>query len=516
MLLFGLILLPLIGGLLCWPSDRLGDKAPRIIALITMGITLLFTLILWGQGDFSVEMPVGHLNWQAEFMVPWIPRLGINFHLAIDGLSMLMVALTALLGVLAVLATWNEQHERIGLFHLAMLWTIAGVIGVFTAIDLFLFFFFWEMMLIPMYFMIALWGHKAVEKTQRFSGATKFLIYTQASGLVLLVSIIGLAVVFYNHTQVWTFDYNELLTLTHLGLLPFWTEFLLMLGFFVAFAVKMPLIPVHGWLADAHEQAPTAGSIDISGLLLKTAAYGMLRFSLPLFPDSSMVFAPVAMGLGIIGLFYGAWLAFAQTDIKRLVAYTSVSHMGLVTIAIYSGSLLAFQGAVVQMVAHGLSAAALFIICGILYQRFGTRDMREMGGLWGRVNYLPAFTLFFAVATLGMPGTGNFVGEFMMLFGTFSVVPVLTSIAAFAMVFASIYSLSMMQRVYYGKVSREEKVMGLSYREIGILTVLTVLLVILGVYPSIVLNTSEQVMAGFDGWLNSTSTLLSDLTQAGL
>lgn len=514
MLLFWLILLPLIGGILCWPSERFGERAPRWVALVTMGLTLLITLLLWMQGNYTLTAPTATPQWQAEFMLSWIPRFGINFHLAADGLSILMVVLTALLGLLAVLASWKEKHEKLGLFHANLMWTAAGVIGVFIAVDLFLFFFFWEMMLIPMYFMIAVWGHKGSTDKARFDGATKFFIYTQSSGLVLLIAICSLAIVNFNVTGVWSFDYQTLLKLTQNNLISGTTEWLLMLGFFVAFAVKMPLVPVHGWLADAHEQAPTAGSVDLSGILLKTAAYGLLRFSLPLFPTASMAFAPIAMTLGLIGLFYGAWLAFAQTDIKRLVAYTSVSHMGIVMIAIYSGSVLAYQGAVVQMIAHGLSASGMFIICGQLYERLQTRDMREMGGLWGRIRYLPAISLFFAVATLGMPGTGNFVGEFMMLFGSYKAVPVFTIIAAFGMVFASIYSLAMMQRAYYGAPKSDKGLFDLSRREITILLTLVVLLVLLGIYPQPVLDTSFNAMEGIRHWV--ANTVVQPTINAGL
>ena len=503
-----LIFLPLIGGLLCWISGRAGSLLPRWVALSTMGITLVFSLILWCQGGYAQVAASGIPHWQAEFFLAWIPRLGISFHLALDGLSILMVVLTALLGVIAVLSSWKEAHEKTGLFHLCMMWTIAGVMGVFTAIDLFLFFFFWEMMLLPMYFMIAVWGHKPVGEQMRFNGATKFFIYTQASGLVLLVAICALALLHYNSTKQWSFDYGVLLQFANSGVLSGSTLFLLMLGFFVAFAVKMPIIPVHSWLPDAHELAPTAGSIDITGLLLKTAAYGLLRFSLPLFPEASLSFAPVAMTLGVIGIFYGAWLAFAQTDIKRLIAYTSVSHMGLVMVAIYSGSLLAFQGVVVQMIAHGLSAAGLFVISGLLYERLKTRDMREMGGLWGRIRYLPLLTLFFAVATLGMPGTGNFTGEFLMLFGSFKVVPVMTIVAAFGMVFASIYALSMMQRVYYGRAKADSCLTGLSVREFGILVVLAALLVYLGLFPQVFLNTSYSALEHIQQWFHHAVSVL--------
>jgi NADH-quinone oxidoreductase subunit M len=286
-------------------------------------------------------------------------------------------------------------------------------------------------------------------------------------------------------------------------------EYLLMLGFFIAFAVKMPVVPLHGWLPDAHSQAPTAGSVDLAGILLKTAAYGMLRFCLPLFPEASHQFAPIAMWLGVIGIFYGAWMAFSQTDIKRLIAYTSVSHMGFVLIAIYTGSQLAYQGAVIQMIAHGLSAAGMFIICGQLYERLHTRDMRQMGGLWGRIKYLPALSLFFAVATLGMPGTGNFVGEIQILFGSFPVVPVITVISTFGLVFASVYSLAMMQRAYYGKAKSDEPLPGMTSRELSIILLLVVLLVGLGFYPQVILDTSSAAMTNIQHWYGSSVSTIS-------
>ncbi|PWC23010.1 NADH-quinone oxidoreductase subunit M [Brenneria roseae subsp. roseae] len=501
MLLPWLILIPFIGGLLCWQLERFGTKVPRWIALIAMGLTLALSLQLWLQGGYSLATPNGLPQWQAEFNVPWIPRFGIDIHLALDGLSILMVVLTGLLGVLAILCSWNEIQRYQGFFHLNLLWILGAVIGVFVAIDLFLFFFFWEMMLVPMYFLIALWGHKGSDGKTRITAATKFFIYTQASGLVMLIAILALVFVHYNATGEWTFNYEKLIdTPMSRGV-----EYLLMLGFFIAFAVKMPVVPLHGWLPDAHSQAPTAGSVDLAGILLKTAAYGLLRFSLPLFPNASHEFAPIAMWLGVIGIFYGAWMAFNQTDIKRLIAYTSVSHMGFVMIAIYSGSQLAYQGAVIQMIAHGLSAAGLFILCGQLYERLHTRDMREMGGLWARLKYLPALSLFFAVATLGMPGTGNFVGEFMILFGSYQVVPMITVISTFGLVFASVYSLIMMQRAYYGAPKSDRLLQSMSMRELSIVMLLVVLLVLLGVFPQPILDTSSAAMSNIQQWFMSSA-----------
>lgn len=495
-----LIIIPFVGGLLCWLAERLGAKVPRWIALITMGLTLALGLQLWLQGGYSLTQASGLPQWQSTFLVSWIPRFGINFHLALDGLSLLMVVLTGLLGLMAVLCSWNEIEKYQGFFHLNLMWILGGVIGVFLAIDMFLFFFFWEMMLVPMYFLIALWGHKASDGKTRITAATKFFIYTQASGLVMLIAILALVFVHYNATGVWTFSYETLLKTP----MSRHVEFLLMLGFFIAFAVKMPVVPLHGWLPDAHSQAPTAGSVDLAGILLKTAAYGLLRFSLPLFPNASAEFAPVAMWLGIIGIFYGAWMAFSQTDIKRLIAYTSISHMGFVLIAIYTGSQLAFQGAVVQMIAHGLSAAALFILCGQLYERLHTRDMRQMGGLWSRIKWIPGLSLFFAVANLGMPGTGNFVGEFMILTGSFQVVPVIIVIATFGLVFASVYSLVMMQRAYYGEAKSKEPLAGMSSREFLTIGVLVVLLVLLGIYPQPILDTSHAAMSNIQQWFTAS------------
>lgn len=234
-----------------------------------------------------------------EYIRAWIPQFGISIHLALDGLSLLMVVLTALLSLLAVLSSWNEISQKQGLFHLNLMWILGSVIGLFIAIDLFLFFFFWEMMLVPMYFLIALWGHKGDDHQTRIAAATKFFIYTQASGLVMLVAILGLVLTCFHATGSWTFNYNQLLNTPMSRSMEYW----LMLGFFIAFAVKMPVVPLHGWLPDAHAAAPTAGSVDLSGILLKTAAYGLLRFSLPLFPNASAEFAPVAMWLGVVGIF---------------------------------------------------------------------------------------------------------------------------------------------------------------------------------------------------------------------
>ncbi|WP_439858675.1 NADH-quinone oxidoreductase subunit M [Pseudomonas sp. MBLB4136] len=501
MILPWLVLIPFIGGLLCWLGERFGNTLPRWVALLTMALLFGLSLWLWSSADFSLAPAPGvEPRWAYEFQLPWIERLGISLHLALDGLSVLMISLTGLLGVLSVLCSWHEIQNRVGFFHLNLMWILGGVVGVFLAMDLFLFFFFWEMMLVPMYFLIALWGHSGSAGKTRITAATKFFIYTQASGLIMLVAILALVFVHFNGTGVLTFNYADLLKTE----LEPGTEFLLMLGFFIAFAVKFPVVPFHSWLPDAHAQAPTAGSVDLAGILLKTAAYGMIRFALPLFPNASAEFAPVAMGLGVFAIVYGALLSFAQTDIKRLVAYSSVSHMGFVLIAIYSGSQIALQGAVVQMLAHGLSAAALFILCGQLYERLHTRDMREMGGIWARMPWLPALSLFFAAAALGLPGTGNFVGEFLILVGTFPAAPWVTVLAASGLVFGSVYSLIMIHRAYFGPAKAQGALLGLKPRELGMVLGLAGLLTLLGIYPQPVLDTSAASMQGVQQWFSTS------------
>ncbi|WP_110707128.1 NADH-quinone oxidoreductase subunit M [Salinicola lusitanus] len=490
MTLVWLILIPFIGGLLCWQAERFGDQAPRWIALGTMLLELVMVLGLWVSSDFQLPAEGAASVWTLEWQADWIPRFGIQLHLAIDGLSLLMIALTGLLGAMAVVCSWKEIVRRVGFFHLNLLWILGGVVGVFLAIDLFLFFLFWEMMLVPMYFLIALWGHSGSQGSSRIGAATKFFIYTQASGLLMLIAILGLVFAHHGATGEYTFAYADLLNTPLSETTAWW----LMLGFFVAFAVKLPVVPLHGWLPDAHAQAPTAGSVDLAGILLKTAAYGMLRFALPLFPEASQAFAPVAMTLGLIGIFYGAILACGQQDLKRLIAYTSISHMGFVLIGIYAGTELALQGVVALMVAHAFSAAGLFILSGQLYERLHTRDMRQMGGLWGRIRGLPGFALVFVAASLGLPGTANFVGEFMVMFGAFGVAPWVVVIASAGLILAAVYSLFIMQRVYYGPPVEETPLAGLDRRETILLFGIVALVVFFGIYPQPLLDTSAGAM----------------------
>ena len=493
-ILVWLIAIPFLGGLLCWFGELAGGiRYPRWIALGTMLLVLVMSLWLWLEGDWRMSgIPVAGAEpqWALEFQVPWIDRFGISVHLGMDGLSLLLVVLTNLLGLMAVACSWKEIGRYVGFFHLNLLWNLGGVVAVFLALDLFLFFFFWEMMLVPMYFLIAIWGHNAPGGRGRIYAATKFFIFTQASGLLMLLGILGIVWVNHQATGVWSFDYEVLLKTP---MAPD-VEWLLMIGFFVAFMVKLPVVPFHTWLPDAHSQAPTAGSVDLAGILLKTAAYGLMRFGLPLFPEASASFAPVAMWLGTVGIVYGAFMTFAQNDVKRLVAYSSVSHMGFVLIGIYAGTEQALQGAVITMIAHGISAGALFILCGEIYERLHTRDLREMGGLWARFPYLPPIVMFFALAALGLPGLGNFVGEFLVLIGTWPVDPLVTIVAASGLILAAVYSLMMIQRAFHGPAKTDDKLEDLNRRELATVLSLMAILLWLGVYPQPVLDTSAAAM----------------------
>lgn len=502
MLLLFLVFIPFFAGLLCCLFGHINVWFPRWIALCGMSIVLVITIFLWKIEYFTlidVSLNCSFPQWKLEYIYSWIPRFGINLHLALDGLSLLMVMLSAFLGCISILCSWCEIKKYQGYFYCNLLWIVGGSIGVFLSIDMFLFFFFWEITLIPMYFLISLWGHREFSRKSCIYVATKFFIYTQFSGLFMLISIITLVLINYKLNGIWSFNYQDLL---HVKLSKN-VEYLLMLGFFCAFAIKMPIVPLHSWMPDVHSKAPTSGAIDIVGVLLKTAVYGFFRFSLPLFPDSSKSFAFVAMFLGLLNIFYGAWMAFIQTDIKRLIAYSSISHMGFVLLAIYSVNQLSYQGAVIQMIAHSISMSGMFILCGQLYDRLHTRDMRLMGGLWNSVNLIPAFFICFSVAMLGLPGTGNFVGEITILFGSFQVAPIITTIAVFGIIFTSVYSLIAIQRVCYGVSIMKscKSLKNMSFREKFIIIILLLCTFYLGIFPQCILNTSYTTMQDICFWM---------------
>jgi NADH-quinone oxidoreductase subunit M len=480
MILVALVAVPMVAGVLAWAIEKRSVVATRVVCLVAMVVETVLAVAVWvGIGSR------GSGPWIAEVQAPWIPRIGAGFHLAMDGLSLLLLLLTGFLGIIAVVVSWTGVKERVGFFHLNLMFVLAGVAGVFVAMDLFLLYFFWELMLVPMYFLIDLWGHE-----RRHYAAVKFFIFTQLSGLLMFIAILGLYFAHGRATHEFTFDYVRLLGTSMPPGFAFW----LMLGFFAAFAVKLPAVPLHTWLPDAHTEAPTAGSVVLAGLLLKTGAYGMLRFLIPLFPDAAREFAPVAMVLGVIGIIYGAVQAFGQTDAKRLVAYTSVSHLGFVLLGIFSFNRLAMQGAVMQMLAHGLSTGALFVIVGALQERLGTRDMRRMGGLWPQVPKLGSLALFFAMASLGLPGLGNFIGEILVLVGAYQVSIPLTAVASVGLVFATIYSLAFVQRIFFGAPREAWTPTDLRAHEIAVLAAMIVGLIWLGLWPMHVLGVSAPTV----------------------
>lgn len=483
MVLWLLILIPMLAAPLAWMGQQWSRHAARWIAIGALSVDFLLALLLWSQGHSG---PVsGQGGWLFESETSWIPRWGISLHLGLDGLSLVLILLTAFLGLIAIIASWTEIHSRVGFFHCNVLFALGGVIGVFLAIDLFLFFFFWEVMLVPMYLLIAVWGH-----TNRRSASFKFFLFTQAGSLVLLVAIITLAFLHQQATGKPSFDYADLMSLTLSKEMAWW----LMLGFFIGFVVKLPAPPFHTWLPDTYTEAPTGASIILAGLLAKTGAYGLLRFTVPMFPEAISHFAPFAMALGAAGILYGAVLACSQTDLKRLVAYSSLSHMGFILLGAFAMTELALQGVVMQLVAHGLSTAGLFMLAGALYERFQTRDMQQMGGLWGVIPRVASMALFFACASLGLPGLANFIGEFLVLFGSYTAQPTVTILASIGMVMAAIYSLGMMQRIFLGPQRETHPAPDLSNVAFGTLLLMAVIQVWLGLYPKPVLATTQPVV----------------------
>jgi NADH-quinone oxidoreductase subunit M len=465
-----LLIGPLLGGCLAWPAERINPALPRVISLASLVLTLAIALPL---------LHVTQTGWLADTNIAWIPAFGMRFHLGLDGLSWLLILLTLILGIFALIVSWRIPTEKIGFFHANLMWSLAGTIGVFLALDLFLFFYFWELMLVPMVFVIAIWGHE-----NRRAAAIKFFLFTQGSGLLILIAILALAFLHQRATGVLSFDYFTLRQNVPGGT----AGFLIMLGLFIAFAVKLAAFPVHVWLPLTHTEAPTAGSVILASILLKTGAYGLLRFVAPMFPSACHQFAPVALWLGVASIFYGAVLAYGQSDLKKLIAYTSISHMGFVLIGVFVFNALAWQGVVFLLIAHGVSTGALFIIVGGVQHRLHTRDLSRMGGLWTDLPKLSSFGTFFVLAAMGLPGLGNFVGEFLILRGAFGVAPIVTIAAAIGLVPAALYSLVAIQRAFHGPAAAPRSVPDFGLRENAMMLALAAAIIWLGVYPQPVLD----------------------------
>lgn len=487
-------------GLLAWLASRWNDTLPRIISLTGTLLFLGIDLYLWfahPPGAVTAGNASDH-PWIVRYSHPWIPSFGIRITMGADGLSLLLLLLTAFLGLLSVLVSWKEIKSRVGFFHFNLLFILAGITGVFVSLDLFLFYFSWEVMLIPMYFLISIWGYE-----NRTYAAGKFFLFTQASGLLMFLSILGLYFVHGRNTGVYTFDYEAIKG----TLMSRPVAFLLMLGFAAAFLVKLSTVPFHSWLPDAHTQAPTAGSVLLAGLLLKTGAYGLIRFVLPLFPQASHQFAPAARILGVVSILYGAKLAYAQTDLKRLVAYISVSHMGFILLGIYAFNQIAMQGVIMQMVAHAISTGGLFILAGALHDRIQTREIGQMGGLFTQVPKMGALGLLFVLASLGLPGLGNFIAEILILTGAFMDSRILTVIASLGFIAATLYSLRILQKVFYGTVLKKWTITDFGLREIIVMGSLAIVIIWLGLFPNSILNTTQQMVRGMIEQVNSTANM---------
>src|SRR5580704_6347064 len=472
-----LIFLPAIGALaLLFLRSNDHEWIRRLAFSVS---TAEFILSLWW---LLRGVSLGSAGYQLEELHRWIavgahgsaPETFINYHLGVDGISLFLVILTTFLTVVSVLCSWNSIQKRVKEFFIALLLLEVGVVGVFLSLDLFLFFLFWEVMLIPMYLLIGIWGHD-----RRIYAAVKFILYTMAGSILMLVGILWL----YNATG--TFDLPSIQNALQTGalVLPRGTETLLFLAFFFAFAIKVPLFPFHTWLPDAHVEAPTAGSVMLAGVLLKMGTYGMIRFCLPLFPDASHRFAPAIAVLAIIGIIYGALVALVQPNLKKLVAYSSVSHLGFVVLGIFAFHPISMQGAVFQMLAHGISTGGLFLLVGMLYDRRHTFEMSQFGGLATPMPRLAAFFLFVALSSLGLPMLNGFVGEFLILLGTYQVHWNWAAWAATGVILSACYLLWSYQRVFFGEITVEKNrtLADVSARERWILVTMAVITLWMGI-----------------------------------
>ena len=494
-LLTAVTFVPTLGALaLILVPRRLGG-VHRVAGLLVTLVVFALSVPLWTgfEGDSA--------DFQFEEVARWLPSLGVSYHIGIDGISLLLVLLTTLLTPLALASAWHAIEDRTKEFVITLLLLETGMLGVFVSLDLFLFLVFWEAMLIPMYLIIGVWGG-----SNRVYAAVKFVLYTMVGSALMLVAILAL---YYQHggaTGIYTFD---LPTLARFVLPPGIGQDLMFLAFALAFAIKVPLFPFHTWLPDAHVEAPTAGSVILAGVLLKMGTYGFLRFCLPLFPDATYDFAPWIFALAVIGIIYGALVSTVQPDLKKLVAYSSVSHLGFVMLGLFTLNQQGLMGGVIQMVNHGLSTGALFLLVGMIYERRHTRLIADFGGLWAVIPAFSAVFLVVSLSSLGLPGLNGFVGEFLVLVGAFQVNPWLAAVAATGIIFAAVYLLWMYQRVVFGEVTHEEnrRLTDLSVREWAVLVPLLVLIVWIGVFPSAFTGKTEATISALIAQVQSKASV---------
>ena len=480
-----LIFLPIVGIGILLILDRKRHKGLKIATLIISVVEFLVSLPLWF--DFNSQTAAMQFVERRE----WMPTYGISYYVGIDGFSLLLIMLTTFLTPLCVLATWDDIQVRVKEFMVCLLALMSGMIGVFVSLDLFLFYVFWEVMLIPMYLLIGVWGNPA----RRVYAAIKFFLFTMFGSLLMLVAILVLYFHYGKITGTYTFDLLKLYSVS----IPFNMQFWMFLAFGLAFAIKVPMFPFHTWLPDAHTEAPTVGSVILAAVLLKMGTYGFLRFNMPLFAEAAHYFVPLFSILAVIGIVYGALVSMVQKDLKRLIAFSSVSHLGFVMLGLFTFTMPGVQGGIIQMINHGLSTGALFLIVGTIYERRHTRLISEFGGL---CTPMPVFAIIFMIVTLssiGLPGLNGFVGEFLILLGTFQTNKIYATIAATGVIFAACYMLWMFQRVIFGKVTNDKNkdLKDLSWREIAIFAPLILFIIWIGVYPSTFLDKTKASTENF-------------------
>jgi NADH-quinone oxidoreductase subunit M len=479
---------PAVGAALLLFMRRSQPNAVRAVALTTSIVTLCLAVgLVCGFDTASSEF-------QFRIDVPWIAALGADYRMGVDGISVFLILLATVLTPLAILASWSIS-DRVQEYFIFMLVLETGMIGVFAALDLFLFYVFWEVMLVPMYFLIGVWGGE-----RRIYAAMKFVLYTMAGSVLMLIAIVALYLLHGQATGDYTFSYSAILGALSSGKLALepTTELWLFIAFFLAFAVKVPLFPFHTWLPDAHVEAPTAGSVLLAGVLLKMGTYGLLRFSLPYFPNVSHMAAPLISLLAVVGIIYGALVAMVQPDMKKLVAYSSVSHMGFIVLGIFSFTMQGMEGAVYQMLNHGVSTGALFLLVGVIYERRHTRLIEQFGGLANRMPVYAAIFLIVTLSSIGLPGLNGFVGEFLILLGTFGVNSTRAVLAATGVILSAVYMLWMFQRVIWGEITVDanRNLGDISRRELFSLAPLVILIVWMGVYSSHFLRPMHPTVNG--------------------
>jgi NADH-quinone oxidoreductase subunit M len=480
-----LIFLPLLGIVPLLFLDGKNDKVLKGFTLALSLVEFVLSLRLW----FGFNEAYGGMQFVERYN--WLPQYGISYYMGVDGFSLLLILLATLLTPICVLATWNDVQYRVKEFMICLLFMLGGMIGVFVSLDMFLFYVFWEVQLIPMYLLIGVWGNPA----RRVYAAIKFFLFTMFGSLLMLVAILVLYFYHGKVTGTYTFD---LLKMYDLGI-PFHMQFWMFLAFALAFAIKVPMFPFHTWLPDAHTEAPTVGSVILAAVLLKMGTYGFLRFNMPLFPEAAHYFVPLFCILAVIGIVYGALVSMVQPDLKRLIAFSSVSHLGFVMLGLFAFNMQGVQGGVIQMINHGLSTGALFLIVGCIYERRHTRMISEFGGLSTPMPIFATIFMIVALSSIGLPGLNGFVGEFLILLGAFQVNKLYAAISATGVIFAACYMLWMFQRVMFGKVTNEKNktLQDLSWREIAYFVPLLLFIVWIGVYPNTFLSKTQATTAQF-------------------